>query len=258
MGKVCWGGGAEGGGRGGVVAAKEEASTEVVAAGEAIDPGHGVLVGAVGGVGEVEEFGEVPEAELLGVQEGGGDGAELEFGAGDEPSEAESADGCTEPIGVLFAAAEASGSVGSQEFEGADVAGEGAGAVVVFAVDVVGDRAADGDEAGAGGHGEKPTRRNAEAEDRVEAAPGLAVEAAGGGVERNPAVEPAGHQQAPAVVEAGVAIAPAESVGEDRGGGGQGAAPPREGKKGVGGLGQASPGFHGAVHAFSLMKRGRW
>ena len=64
-----------------------------------------------------------------------------------------------------------------------DVAAEGAGDVVVFAVDVVGDGAAEGDVLGAGGDGEEEAAGDGEVEDLGEGDAGFGGEEAGLGIE---------------------------------------------------------------------------
>ena len=56
-------------------------------------------------------------------------------------------------------------AVGADELELGDVGAKGAGDVVVFAVDVVGDGAAEGDVLGSWGDGEEPAAGDGEVED---------------------------------------------------------------------------------------------
>ncbi len=67
--------------------------------------------------------------------------------------------------GFSVRGAEAAGAVGADQFEARDVAAEGAGDLVVLAVDVVGDGAAEGDVLGARRDGQEEAARDGEVED---------------------------------------------------------------------------------------------
>jgi len=93
---------------------------------------------------------------------------------------------------------------------------EGAGAVVVLAMHVVGDRAADRDVARAGNDRKEPAARHGEVEDFGKQHAGLAAQDAGDGIETDETVQAARMQQRAAVVQAAVAVAAAVAVGEQR------------------------------------------
>ena len=95
-----------------------------------------------------------------------------------------------------------------------DVAAEGAGDVVVLAVDVVGDGAAEGDVFGSGRDGQEEAARDGEVEDLRERDAGLGGEKAGLGVEVDQAVHAGGEQQIAVLEQADVAIAAAQSDGQ--------------------------------------------
>ena len=151
--------------------------------------------------------------------------------------------------GFSVGGAEAAGAVGADELKGGDVAGEGAGVLVVFAVDVVGDGTAEGDVFGAGGDGEEEAARDGEVEDLGEGDAGLGGEEAGLRVEGDEAVHAGGLEEIAAFEEADVAVAAAHADGEgavgEVGGDAGEVRLPGEGDEGGLVLGVAAPGFEG-------------
>jgi hypothetical protein len=85
--------------------------------------------------------------------------------------------------------------------------------VVVLAVDVVGNRSANGDKAGAGRDGKKPPSREKYLDDVGEVDSAFATQHARGLVEAENAVETAAVNQFTASVEARITITPAKAVG---------------------------------------------
>ncbi len=128
------------------------------------------------------------ELDALVVDHAGDDGLEAERGPGDEAGEAEAADGGGEPVGVFGRGAEAAGAVGANEFELRDVAAEGSGDVVVFAVDVVGNCSTEGYILRSGSDREEEAAGDGEVEDLRESDSGFGGEEAGLGVEVDEAV----------------------------------------------------------------------
>ena len=145
------------------------------------------------------------------------DGAQAYLCPGDEAGESHAADGGGEPFGVLRRAAEEAGAVGADQLEAGNVAAEGSGDVVVLAVDVVGNGAADGDVFGAGSDGQKEAARDGEVENLGESDAGFAAENAGLRIEADQAVQPsgdtgtAGGKQGAVFEQADVAIAAASA-----------------------------------------------
>ena len=89
------------------------------------------------------------------------------------------------------------------------------GVMVVLAVDVGGDQAADGDEAGTRHHGRKPAARHERAQDVVEQDARLARQQAGLAVERQDPVVPQ-HGDRQVGVDRGVAVRPPVAAGDQR------------------------------------------
>ena len=107
-------------------------------------------------------------------------------------------------------------SLNRQQLETVHVGTERAGAMVVLAVDVVGDGSADRDPSGTRHHRQEPAPRNDQREDLGQGHSGLAAEEAGGFVEADQAVQPRDVEQHAAVVQATVAVAPPVCMGEHR------------------------------------------
>src|SRR5688500_2411786 len=104
------------------------------------------------------------------------------------------------------------------------MAAEAAEAVMVLAVDVVGDGTAQADPAGARHHGWEPSRavllRAADAgQDFRELDTGLRLEQARGGIEVDEAVKPSGVEEEAIGVEAGITVGTATTVSQSRHGG---------------------------------------
>jgi hypothetical protein len=199
-----------------VVAAEVVPAAGVSAGGERVDPGDRTLESLLRIRVEREELLERTEADRLHLDERRGDRPQRHLRPRYEPGQAEAANCRLEPVGVLRRTAHDPRSVRAQELQPPDVAAEAARPVVVLAVDVVGDRAADGHVLGTGRDRKEPAARNDERENLVQTHAGLAGEQAGGGIERVEAVQTAGGEEDAPLVQTGIAIAAAESVGQRR------------------------------------------
>jgi hypothetical protein len=102
----------------------------------------------------------------------------------------------------------------------ANVSAESPSAMMVLAVDVVGDGSANGDESRAGRDRKKPSSREEYVEDIGEADAAFATEHASRFVESEDSVKAAAIDQLAAGVETRVAIAAAEAIREQGAGGG--------------------------------------
>src|SRR5512140_1069578 len=138
------------------------------------------------------------------------------LGPRDEAREAEPADGGAIELGVFLRAAQAARSVGTQQLESRHVVAKRAGAMVVLAMDVVGDGAAEGHVFRARRDGQEEAARQGEIDDLGEQHARLAAQDSARRVERDEVVEVARTQERPAVVEARVAIAAALAVRQQR------------------------------------------
>ena len=163
---------------------------------------------------QVEELVDAVELDALVVDAARDDGLQPKLRPGDEAGEAHAADGGGVPVGVLGGRAEAARAVGADQFEARDVVAEGAGDVVVLAVDVVGDGAAEGDVLGSGRDGQEESARHGEVEDLRERDARFGGEHAGRGIEVDQAVHAGGLQQGAVLEQADVAVAAAQADGE--------------------------------------------
>ena len=181
---------------------------------QAIDPRNRVLVIRARFVLEREVLVEAPEPDSLHLQTRARDAHELDLHPRDQAREAHPADRRTEEFGVLLGRTLPPAAVRAPEFEAADVAAERSRAVVVLAVDVVRDRTAERDELGARADRQEPTARNDHREQLLEAEPRLGAQDPSLRIEVDQSRELAGVDQHPAVVQAAIAVAAAEPVGE--------------------------------------------
>ena len=99
---------------------------------------------------------EPVEAERFGIEPRARYAPQLQFCPGDESRQAESAEAGNKPVRVFCFRADDATAVAALQFEGNDMATETARDMVVLAMDVIGDRAADGDEAGTGNDRQEP------------------------------------------------------------------------------------------------------
>ena len=106
-------------------------------------------------------------------------------------------------------------AAGRRELDPLDVLGERAVAVVVLAVDVGREGAAERDEAGPGRDGHEPAVGHQQAHQAVQAEPGLGDHAPALAVERAHGVHALGHEHAPAGVLGGVPVGPPQAARRD-------------------------------------------
>src|SRR5438270_7691341 len=177
-----------------MIALHEDAAGEVAAVGGAVNPADGVL-DVLALVAEVEEFVDAVELDAFVVDHAGDDGLEAQSGPVDEAGETETADGGGEEGGVFGGGTEQAGAVGADELELGDVAAEGSGGVVVFAVDVVGYCSTQGYIFCTRGDGEEEPAGDGESEDLREGYAGLGSEEAGLGIEVDEEVHSRGEQE---------------------------------------------------------------
>ena len=173
-----------------------------------------MLPGGMRFLGQAEEFVEAGIGDRLGVEPRTGHGAKLQLGLDDEAGQAEAAGGRREPVGPQVGAAHDLLAVGAQQAERRHMIAEGAGLMVVLTVHVVGDGTAHGDELGARQYRQAPAARNDEALDVAQHHAGLADQPAAFLVEADEAVETRRVPQHAVRVEALIAIAPPQAIGD--------------------------------------------
>ena len=193
----------------GVVAARQHRSAEVRAAGEAVDPRDGVAVALV--AVEHPRHAVVDVDGAFGVDDHvrGLDRLELQRRLGDDAGEAHAAGGRPEHVARRVRAV-STPRAGVASVMRCDGVGERA--VPELAVDVGGDRAADGDVPRAGHDHREPSERQEHAHQHLDADAGLDRAGPLGDVELEDAVElRAAHDVAAAVLR-GVAVAAPEAA----------------------------------------------
>ena len=158
---------------------------------------------------------EVLQADRLRLERARRHGLQLEFDPGDDPGQPQAADRGGEELRALRWSDLEEGAVAPQQPERTDVTPEGAGPIVVLAVDIVGDRPAKGHELGPRRHGHEPAARHADFEQPPDRKPRLRPHDAGRPVGRDDAIEAAHPEQAAAIVEAHVAIGAAEATRQE-------------------------------------------
>ena len=129
-----------------------EAPTQRPPGGGAIDPGHDVWVTRLVIVVEREEFMQVGKASMLDHDPGIGDTLQLDFDPSDQPGQTQPADRGPEPFDILLRPAKQPCTIRTQQFESADLFAETASDMVILAMHIVGDGAAQGNEASPGRH----------------------------------------------------------------------------------------------------------
>ena len=151
-------------------AAAERRPAELGAGGDGVEPRRGVVVGLVGAVGEpLDGLVEVRGALGVGDEVGGLGLRHPDRRPQDDPGQADAADGRPEQLRLRALGLDPADLAGAGEQVHRDhVVAEAAGGVVVLAVDVVGDRAADGDLARAGQDRDPQPERQRDAHQPVE------------------------------------------------------------------------------------------
>lgn len=235
-----------------MVAAREHRAAGGPAPGQQVDPGDRVAV-AVVGVGEAgHQVVEVARAFGVDAHQRGLDRQQPDRRGEDHPGQAHAARRRLEQRRARHHRTDL--PVGGEQFQGQHMAGEGTGDVVVLAVDVGADRPADGHIAGAGRDRHEPAERQQHLHQPVQGDARVAQHGAAVGVDRVHPVQARHVEHGTARVLRRVPVgpsqpsrdAPARAALPDReggllvrpradqpGGGGSGAAPPRDGN-GVG------------------------
>jgi hypothetical protein len=212
----CPGGGHEGAGDLRVVRPHEESTPEGTSPRGRIHPCHRVLESLARLRREREELVHAVEPDRLGIEHRAREGAQPELRPRDEAREAQPADGRREKIGIARRRALHARTVRTQQLEGAHVASERSRAMVVLAVDVVGDRAADRDAARARSHGQEPSGGHDGVEKPLDRGARFAPHDAVHPIEGDEAVEPRRVDEGAALVQAAVAVAASATAREER------------------------------------------
>src|SRR6185369_14072339 len=105
------------------------------------------------------------------------DGLHLNFRPYDQTGEAKATYGCPEPVRIFLGRANQTAAIAASEFEPQYVVPKSAGAMVVFPMYVVANRAAQADVSRAGRDRQEPSPRDAHALDLVERGPSFGYKA---------------------------------------------------------------------------------
>ena len=141
---------------------------------------------------------------------------ELQLHPEDHAGQPEPADGRGEQLGVFLGRQRQHLAGGARQADRVHVRAEGAGMLVVLAVHVVRDRAAEGHELRSRHDRREPAVRHGHAQQPVERQPGLGAQHAALAVEGHDAVEPVGDDQPPALVQAHIAVGAAHPEAQAR------------------------------------------
>src|SRR5205823_3793674 len=145
------------------------------APGERVEPRHGVLVRGIARVGDLLKRLQRSEWNGLGDHERRFDAPQLNLRGDNQSRQAEASDRRFEELAVLGRRTTMQ-AVGSQEIERAHPSPKRSGAMVILAVNVVGDAAADGHELRARRDGNEPAMRDDDPENLIERRSRLAFE----------------------------------------------------------------------------------
>lgn len=182
------------------------------AAGEEIDPGGRIAVAVVPGGEPGQQVVQVDGPFGVHRHPGAGDPVAPERGGEDHARQTQAARGRVEEIGAGPDRTDL--ALGGQQLQLLDVPREGAGEVMVAAVDVGADRAAHGDMTGGRCDGDEPAERQQDFHQPVQADPGVADHQAGPGVDGADPVQRGHVEDGAARVLCGVAVGPAEPPGD--------------------------------------------
>lgn len=194
----------------GVVPPGEDGAPGRRAARQQVDPGHRVAVAVVGGGERGQQRVEVGQPFGVHGHQRRLHRKQLERRAQHDPCQAHAARGRVEQ--VCAGGEDPHLAVGRQQLHGAHVPGEGAGDVVVLAVDVRADRPAHRHIAGPGGDRHEPAQRQQHLHQPVQADPRLAGHRSGAGVDLAHPVQARGVQDGAARVLRRVAVRPAQAA----------------------------------------------
>ena len=185
--------------------------------GDRVEPRRRVVVGLVRAVGEAfDGLVEVRGAFGVGDEVGGLGLRHPDRRPEDHAGEADAADRGPEQLGLHAVRLEAADLAGAREqVHRHDVLAEAARRVVVLAVDVVGDRPADGHLAGARQHRHPQPEGQRDAHEAVEGDAGVEVDQPGLGVDGVDAVAGGHVEDEAARVLRGVAVGAPEAAGDD-------------------------------------------
>ncbi len=206
-------------GQGGEVTAGDHRAAQGGAAGQAVGPRHRVGVAVVRGRQVSHGLVDVRGAHRVHLEPGRRDLGQLDGGAQDDAGQPHPAGRGPEQRRIAIRRDPLHLTVRPQQVEPGHVAGEAAGRVMVLAVHVGGDRAADGHLPGARGDRHEPAGRQSRGHQLFQADPGFAGDHAGRRVEAGDPVHRGGADDQAAVVLRRVVVAAAQAAGDHPAGG---------------------------------------
>src|SRR4051812_7192065 len=129
-----------------MIATYEQPAPQVIATGQAVQPRDGVFVTLIRLGGNFKELVNVRKANLFHLDKWAGDALQLDLGPGDQARQTQAADCGAVKVGVFGWRACQPFAVRSDQLKAGHVRAKRPGDVMVLAVDVVGNRAADRDK----------------------------------------------------------------------------------------------------------------
>ena len=189
-----------------MVAGKQNAAAAAAPAGKLVDPGNGIFVGGVGGLGDVEKLAHIAEARRRFGHIQRGNTHQPDRRGEDEARQAHAPDRRGKQPRLLAGGAAIDAPVGAQQLEGLHVATERTAPVMVLAMDVVGDGAAERHELCSGNDGGKKAEGRGVVDDVAEHHARVGRQNARGGVEGMDARAAAHVHHGAGAVLAGIAV----------------------------------------------------
>jgi len=144
---------------------------------------------------ELEEFAQVGKPMAVAANPRPGHASQLHFHFANESRESESADRCRKPLTVHVRSAAQDSTIGALQLKLENVIAETAGAMMILAVHVVRNGAADGDESRTGRHRREPSAGQELVDDFLQQYAGFALEDAARRIESNESIEAARTEQ---------------------------------------------------------------
>jgi hypothetical protein len=187
-----------------MLALDKNATGKVTALCNAIDPGHGVFLRTR--AGKCDELFQPYELGGLIPDAPGSDGAQLHFSPTDQAGQPHPPDGSGVPFRIFGCAAHHLRPIRTYELEAWRVQSERARNMMIFAVDVVGNRSTDGYVFGARAHRQKPAAGHSEVQNLGQRHSSFAAQQTGLLVERDQAIKIWRAQQCPILEQANVAV----------------------------------------------------
>jgi hypothetical protein len=201
----------------------DDAPAETVADRDTIHPGDRMPIGSVIRGQKLERVGQIAPAECAHLTPCAGHPPQTDRDTLDMPGQSHSADGRAKNGGLLSFRTTERTARRQKQIQPGDMGAEGAVDMMVLAVDIRGDGAAEGHELGAGHDGQEPASRKEGFDDLGEAYARFGDQESGGLVKRDHPRQAEGAHREPAFVrQSGIAVSAPESAADPAAGRGPG------------------------------------